>query len=255
MRALILIVIFTFTLQADPPKDSRKIVYTNIIGSSAIIAWGVLNWDYGKKSMHTSSEGWFSKNTKSGGADKMGHLYTTFALSNYLTNLYEKFGYEKKRSIKAGAISSFILNSVMEIGDSFSDYGFSYEDFIFNAIGSYAGYYLLTNPDVDRVLDIRLEYKPSKKITNGESIDILTDYNGMKFLMALKFNEIPKIKNSFLKYFEFHLGYYTRKKSKIIKTDPYVAIGVNLSYIISPISKKVSNFLNYYQVPYSYLEF
>ncbi len=254
MRILMITLVLVFSLSAKEPQES-KILYTNLIGSATIITWGVLNWDYGKRGMHSSSEGWFGKDTKSGGMDKLGHFYTTFALSHYFANLYLGFGYEKNKAIKQGAISSLILNSVMEVGDSFSSYGFSYEDFIVNALGSYVGYYLLMHPAVNDIIDIRLEYKPTKKIRSGDSIDVLTDYNGMKFLTAVKFNALENFQDTFLKYFEFHLGYYARKGSGKIDRYPYVAIGINFSYILAPVSKKAERFFHYYQMPYSYYSF
>ena len=253
MRILIIVLALVLTLQSDPPQDDKKILYTNLIGSTVIMTWGVLNWDYGKRSMHASNEGWFGKDTKTGGADKLGHFYATFAFSHYFANLYRGFGYDKHKAIKEGAISSFILNTVMEVGDSFSSYGFSYEDFVFNALGSYLGYYLLMHPDINNIIDVRLEYKPTDKIISGESIDILTDYNGMKFLTAVKFDGFEKLEDSFFKYFEFHVGYYTRKEGGEINRHPYVAIGINLSHLLSPVSKRASRVFNYYQMPYTYI--
>jgi hypothetical protein len=253
--SLFLAIIFTINLYSDQIDENKKILYTNLIGSATIITWGILNWDYGKRAMHTSSEGWFGENTKYGGADKLGHFYTTFALSHYFSYLYKSFGFDENKAIREGAISSLIFNTVMEVGDSFSDYGFSYEDCIMNLLGAYAGYYLLQHPHVHDIVDIRIEYKPTEKIRHGDSYDILTDYNGMKFLTAIKFNAIETFKDTFMKYFEFHVGYYTRKESGAVERTPYVAIGVNLSHLLQPVSKKASNFLHYYQIPYSYLPF
>ena len=108
--------------------------------------------------MHVSSEGWFGKDTKHGGLDKLGHFYMTYLFSHYFASLYSDFGYEKEKAISQGAYSSLILNSVMEVGDSFSSYGFSYEDFIINTSGAYFGYYLLMHSDVNDIIDIRSEH-------------------------------------------------------------------------------------------------
>jgi VanZ family protein len=255
MRILLITLIFVLSLRADPPIDDKKILYTNLIGSATILTWGVLNWDYGKRTMHASREGWFGKDTKYRGFDKLGHFYTTFALSNFFANLYQGFGYEENLAIKQGAISSFLFNTVMEVGDSFSDYGFAYEDFICNALGSYVGYYLLMHPEVNKIIDIRIEYKPSEKITSGDSYDILTDYNGMKLLTAIKFDGFRRFQDTFMKYFEFHIGYYTRRDRGIVDAYPYMAIGVNLSHLLKPVNRRVSRFFNYYQMPYSYVSY
>jgi VanZ family protein len=254
MKILMILLILTFSLQATPPKKD-KILYTNLIGSASILTWGILNWDYGKREMHTTSEGWFEKDTKYRGIDKLGHFYTTFALSNFFAKLYQGFGYEKSCAIKQGAISSFMLNTVMEVGDSFSSYGFSHEDFIVNALGSYVGYYLLTHPEVDKIVDIRIEYKPSKKITSGDSYDILTDYDGMKFLTVVKLDGFKKLEDSFLKYLEFGAGYYTRRENGKIEPYPYAMIGINFSKLLKPVSKRVSKVFEYYQMPFGYVEF
>lgn len=253
MRILIVVFSLLFVLRADPPCDDRKILYTNLIGSATIMTWGVVNWDYGKRSMHASSEGWFGKDTKHGGADKLGHFYMTYLLSHYFANLYSDFGYKKEKSIRQGAISAFILNSTMEVGDSFSSYGFSYEDFIINILGAYVGYYLLMHPEVNNIIDIRSEYKPTDKITSGESYDLFTDYNGMKYLAAIKLDGFERFQDTFMKYFEFHVGYYVRDDQDGIHRYPYAAIGVNLSHLLKPVNRKVSTFFNYYQMPYSYI--
>ena len=252
-RILIIVLSMVFVLRADSPLDDKKILYTNLIGSATILTWGVLNWDYGKRGMHTSTEGWFGRDTKYLGIDKLGHFYTTFALSHYFANLYEGFGYEKNRAIKQGAISSLLFNTVMEVGDSFSDYGFSYEDFTVNILGSYIGYYLLMHPEINKKVDIRIEYNPSDKITSGDSYDILTDYNGMKFLTAVKFDGFKQFQDTFMKYFEFHVGYYTREENHKLQRYPYAAIGINLSHLLKPVSRRASKFFNYYQMPYSYV--
>jgi len=255
MRVLIIVFFLLLSLRADPSIDDKKILYTNLIGSATIVTWGILTWDYGDRSMHAFSEGWFGKDTKHGGADKLGHFYTTFAFSHYFANLYRGFGYEKDKAVKQGALSSLILNTMMEVGDSFSEFGFSYEDFLINALGSYVGYYLLMHPEVNDIVDIRIEYKPTDRITSGDSYDIFTDYDGMKFLTAVKFDGFEQFQDNFMKYFEFHVGYYTRKKGAEIDRNPYVAIGVNLSHLLKPVSRRSSGFLNYYQMPYSYISY
>jgi hypothetical protein len=252
VKILITILVLVLTLKSAP-IDNKKILYTNLIGSATIVTWGIINWDYGKRKMHTSNEGWFGKDTKHGGADKLGHFYTTYLLSHYFSNLYYDFGYDKQTAIQQGVISSLVLNTIMEVGDSFSSYGFSYEDFVINILGSYVGYYLLQHPDVHKKLDLRLQYKPTKKITSGDSYDVLTDYNGMKSLIAVKFDGFDKFANTYMKYFEFHIGYYVRDINDKIKQYPYIAIGINLSHLLKPVNKKVSRFFNYYQLPYSYI--
>jgi len=123
-------------MEANFSKE-ETVLASNIIGLAAITTWGVLNWDYFKNEPQAKEEGWFSNNTKNGGLDKLGHFYLSYALSKSLAALYENMGYSSERGAFLGSVSSFGLTTWMEIGDSFSNYGFSYEDFIMNLIGSW----------------------------------------------------------------------------------------------------------------------
>ncbi len=249
----IIFFLFATLVKADEWYKQNKIFQTNLIGSAVIVGWGILNWDYGKRRPHTAKEGWFSADTKYAGVDKLGHFYATFLLTYYFTHRFISYNYKESDAIRYAALSSLFLNSVMEAGDSFSNYGFSYEDMLFNIAGSFVGYYLLKHPKVDDLIDIRIEYKSTEKIKRGESIDILIDYNGMKFLTAVKFEGLDTLKRTFLRYFEFQVGYYARKHDSINHRYPYVGIGFNFSSLFYPVSRKAAKILEFYQPPFGYL--
>lgn len=232
----------------------KKLLYTNIGGGLLITAWGVGQWDYGTQSPHSASEEWFGKDTKSGGADKLGHLHSAYIISHGFSYLYRSWGYPKKQAAYYGALSSFGLMGFMEVGDSFSDIGFSTEDIVMNAIGSFIGYHLYANPDLAKKFDLRIDYRPTFKET-----DFITDYERMKFLLAVKLDGFPVVKNRYLKYLEFHLGYYTRGYVGNLavnrERNVYAGVGINLSKVFSEHShKKTAAFFRYYQMPYSYIE-
>ena len=42
-----------------------------------IIIWGFSFWEYGEHDPRFESEGWFSEDTRDGGADKLAHFYVT----------------------------------------------------------------------------------------------------------------------------------------------------------------------------------
>ena len=186
-RFLLLLSVLAISFPADlwafdlDLTRKEKVMWSNAAGFAAVTAWGVANWDYFDRSPHATSEGWFSRTTKEGGADKLGHFYLSHTLSHILASTYKNWGYSGKESALYGALSSFGIMSWMEFGDSFSDYGFSHEDFIMNALGSLAGFYLYTHPDLSRKIDFRFEYVP-----RFDSVDFFTDYDNSKFLMAVK---------------------------------------------------------------------
>ncbi|GBE05200.1 MAG TPA: DUF2279 domain-containing protein [Nitrospirae bacterium] len=238
----------------------QKLITLNAAVATGTFLWGVAFWNYGKYSPHGKTELWFDEEAYRGGADKTGHFYATYAATHLLSYVYESWGYETAEAAKWGAISTFTLQGLMELGDAISKYGFSYEDMIMNTVGSTMGYLTYRYPKLANKIDFRLEYFPSEGLIKKEKIDFTTDYDGMKFLVAVKLDGFDFVKNKYLKYLELQLGYYTRGYKW--ETGPvsdrsrniYVAVGLNISKIANDLSfKKTSRFLNYYQIPYTYL--
>lgn len=259
--ALTLCIFFTGQVGAGPisntwsevPKE-RKLLYTNLGVAGFITVWGVTHWDYFQSSPTASSEGWFESDTEEGGADKLGHAYTSHVLANALAALYQNWGYEHDKAGLYGALSAFGLQTFMEFGDSFSRYGFSYEDFLANGLGSAFGYLYWRYPALSDKLDFRWEYKPDFK----ES-DVFTDYQHHKYLIALKLDGFERLERGPLRYVELQAGYYARNYDDITRGNEernlYVGVAINLSHIASEFGfKTVSTILNYYQVPYTYVD-
>ncbi|MBF8269228.1 MAG: hypothetical protein HW386_937, partial [Gammaproteobacteria bacterium] len=79
-----------------------------------------------------------------------------------------------------------------------------------------------------------------------------------KFVLALKLNGFKKFQDTPLKYLELQTGYYTRGYENAVLEDNervlYFGIGINISDMFKSRSyKKIGTFLNYYQIPYTYL--
>jgi hypothetical protein len=236
----------------------NRVIYTNIIGAGVIALWGTAFWDYFTIDPVVGDEGWFGEDTKSGGADKLGHLYSTYLWSLGFSSLYEYWGMSEDDAILYGPLTSWVFQGMMEIGDSFSEsQGFSYEDMVMNTIGAAFYYVREKYPSVKSKLDLRLEYIPDFE----SDVDIFTQYNSMKYLMALKFSGFESMEDTPMKYFELQLGYYTRgysehdayaSKERVI----YAGIGINSSEVLKAMGwEKTSKILNYYQLPYTYVPF
>lgn len=240
-------------------KNRRKVTYTNIALASSVVWYGFTNWEWGKHRFHSDNEAWLGADTKFGGADKFGHLYTGYLITRVGSSLYKSWGIPADEAVRSALISSLIFTSVMEIGDGFSSaYGFSYEDFASNTLGQFAGYYLETHPEIDKKIDIRLEYNV---FADGATLDPTSDYNNMKYLIALKASGFKLFKkDSPLRYLELHLGYYTRGFNQSNNNSPptrhpYIGIGINLSELFSRANyKKSAKFFEYIQIPGTYAE-
>ncbi len=238
-------------MEANFSKEETVLI-SNMTGLTAITTWGILNWDYFKNKPVKKNEGWFSDDTKDGGLDKLGHFYFSYTLSNALAAVYENTGYSARQGALIGALSSFGMTTWMEIGDSFSSYGFSYEDFIMNLMGSMTGYFFYSHPGIAEKIDIRLEYWPDFNKT-----DFTTDYENQKFLLALKLDGFEFAQKNYFKYLELHLGYYTKgfPDKKYRERNIYIGVGINISRLFKQASMpKISKAFNYIQLPYTYIK-
>jgi hypothetical protein len=69
--------------------------------------------------------------------DKTGHIYGAYFASHYAVGLYKWAGMPRRKAIWIGGTTGTVLLSSIEILDGFSkEWGFSWWDFGFNAIGS-----------------------------------------------------------------------------------------------------------------------
>lgn len=231
----------------------RRVVLTTAAGIGAVTVWGVYQWDYFSTTPQYSSEGWFGKNTGSGGADKLGHLYSCYVASHGFAYLYERWSFEREEAALYGSLSSLALFGFVEFGDSFSGkYGFSGEDMVANLVGCAAGYLLYAHPDLASKIDLRWEYGLSPNKT-----DFATDYENSKYLMVLKLNGFEFAQRNLLKHIELHAGYYTRDFSEGAdsgKRYAYAGIGFNLTDLLFRNGyEKTATLLRYVQPPYTSL--
>ena len=227
----------------------------NAGAATFIIGYGIGFWDYFQTSPKAGDEGWFGSDTKHRGADKLGHFWTTYTLGHAFAYAYRWWDYDAETANILGALSSLGFQTLMEVGDSFSeDNGFSYEDAIMNFAGAGAAYVLGKYPELARKIDFRLEYRPDS--FDDISGDILTDYESQRYLMALKLDGFDVFQNSYLSYLELHVGYEMSGSNPNIpgqpdgrRADYYFGAGFNVSKLVQDfVDVKV---FDYFQLPYT----
>jgi len=226
---------------AEELSAERKVFWINTAAMGTIVTWGLINWDYGQQRPAARSEEWFGHATKSGGADKFGHLYTGYLISHLFSTAYRAWDYPDQDASRMGALSSLGVTTLMEVGDSFSPFGFSVEDLLMNSLGAGLGLAFDRHPELQRKVDLRLEYHPS--LSGDFEPDLVTDYEHLKYLLAL----------------ELHFGYYTRGYNNDSPNLPdqrqrtlYVGIGLNVGHLLQPLWE--TRLFNYLQLPYTYLD-
>jgi uncharacterized protein YfiM (DUF2279 family) len=248
----------------DSPLNLRRIRNFNLVAGGGILLWGLLQWDYGSTVFRFRSEGWFEKDTKYGGADKLGHAWASYGMASVYSEVFKRWGLSDTTASRYGALSSFLQTSLIEIGDATSlGHGFSVEDFIMNTAGIALAYVRQSSERVRNSVDFRLEWIPSPALRRGEDLDLTTDYSGHKYILAFKPGGMLESDDFFLNALEIHMGYYTRgyksaderyfnEKNRYL----YAGIGLNVTYLLERYTgTRAYGIFDYIQVPFTYLPY
>lgn len=232
-------------------SKENKVMVTNVGLISLIAVFGLAQWDYGTSNrIYFKDERWFQQDTKYGGADKFGHYWSTYAYADALGALYRNWGYDADEAAKLSALSSWVVQGIMEVFDGSSAvHGFSYEDMVMNTLGAVTSYIMQKNPELDGLIDLRIMYE-----TNTPMLGLFDDYTNMTYLAVLKLDGIKGISNEFLKLLEIHLGYYSRGYDVEYKNEKtrsaYVGLSMNFTKLFREKGYgKTATFLEYMQIP------
>lgn len=237
--------------QPDGLTRGEKVFWLNAAELGVLTAWGIYAWQYGEREPHVRWEAAFGEQTKHGGSDKVCHAFTGYLVGRTFADVYADWGYERGEAALMGAGSSLLFTTMVEVGDSFSDYGLAPEDLAANVTGAAVGYLFARYPRIGEFIDWRLEYWPENSRLPA---DPLTDYSHMKHHVVLKLSGFKGIEANPLSFGEVHAGYYTRGfqgRHKTRERHYFLGIGVNLAKFLEP--RWTSNIFNYYQIPATYI--
>ncbi|OQW92311.1 MAG: hypothetical protein BWK79_14920 [Beggiatoa sp. IS2] len=218
---------------------------------------------------HVNNEGWFGPKTPNGGADKLGHAYSSYVSTRLMTNGFRWAGYDHKAAAKLAGITTGTVMFGVEVLDGFTvEYGFSKEDLIMNLSGVGIGTLLELQPQLDDLFDIRFHYWRSDDAKKLDEYDPISDYSGQTYLLITKATGIPQLRDyKFLRYLEFAIGYGSRGYQPTPgKYEPqfpkernlYYGISLNLAQLLndtvfkgesSRTQKVTENVLEYLQMP------
>jgi hypothetical protein len=247
----------------DEWPRKKKVIALNLTAVGAITAVGIVQWDYGSSAITFHNEGWFDCDTKYGGADKLGHAFGAYALTDIYSSVYKKWGYSDQEAIWNGVLSSWLQTTLVEFGDGFSNsHGFSWEDEVMNTFGVGIAYLRHRYPPLKEMFDFRMEWFPSPAFRHGDQTDPFTDYSGQKYLIALKPDGFLKTDNSLIKAMEIHFGYYSRgygEDNRYFNGEnryTYIGVGLNVTYILEQLTgHRAGGIFDYIQVPFTYIPF
>jgi hypothetical protein len=116
-------------------KKTRLVTAGVLIGAPIV---GYFAWwrTSSRSSFEFANERWFQRDTYAGGADKASHIFLGYISTLTLQNIYRSLD-KTPAQARGLALSVMLLTgALIEIGDGFSQYGFSWEDIAANAIGA-----------------------------------------------------------------------------------------------------------------------
>jgi len=246
------------TLEPEKEKElltrGQKMLLYNVGGLAVVAGYGLWKWDYGANSFEFTDEGWFGKNTENGGADKFGHFWSSYALSHLNAYIYRQWGYTDREANLYGVLTNLGFQTFMEIADGFSpSQKFCYQDMAMNLLGAGVAYVWGNYPSLARKVDFRIEYKP---YFDSRDTEFSTKYDRQTFLMAVKADGFDFIKNPYLQYLEFHLGYNASGFKDYEPGGPdnrqrtlLVGLGFNVNKLVQKIWD--TRVFDYIQIPYT----
>lgn len=120
-----------------PPRPKK--VWIGLVTVATVLGSAYNSFSDGKSQrFHFTNEEWFGRNTYAGGGDKASHLVSYNVVARLLTEVYSDLGVSTDKSRLLGSAVSTLAGLVTEIGDGTTRYGFSYEDFVTDALGAAA---------------------------------------------------------------------------------------------------------------------
>lgn len=270
--SLIFILIFMTNCFAEdtvksPNKSESNLKYLPLGVPVVFGLYGAIFWDWGKvHAFRWRDEGWFQKDTYSGGADKLSHAYFHFLFSRMSYSFYASRGLTHEESLKQSFLLSTSIGLMIEVGDSFSHYGFSFNDLISNMAGIGFAHLLNSNNYLDELIGFQFWFLNDNAETKKRQnfYNQISDYNNQKYLLNLRFAALPVL-GEFkpTRYINLDLGYYTRGYQVPEATNrriPYIGASINFSQLLkdffpnSDYAYYTSSVLKYYQAPYTGVE-
>jgi hypothetical protein len=163
--------------------------------------WAYFAWYNGKPrnpGWEWNGDGAFGINTYAGGSDKLGHFYSTHVITRATTSLLRAGGWRRLQAslIASGLAATYF--TMIEVKDAYY-YEFSTGDLIADLAGAGLGVLLVNRPELDRLIDFRVDYWPTDEYIDGfkdGDVNFVEDYSGQTYMLALHLSGIPKLTDS-----------------------------------------------------------
>jgi hypothetical protein len=247
-----------FSQNQEPAVNPDSISYNRIAIVSAATAGFVTavhiqsynSWWKGERSdFQIHDEGAYAI-----GADKLGHLYFSYASSDILGRSLCWTGISEKQAFLYGASVSLAFELYVEIEDGFTkNLGFSPGDAISDATGAFLPYFRYVYPSLN-YFDYKISLFPSVMYRNGIYRTIIDDYESIYYWISFDRNLFPQILNSVIpKFFTVAAGYSVKQITVSGKGFPEIFLSLDYDFEKLPgegsFLRSIKHVLNYIHFP------
>ena len=218
-------------------------------------------WTHDTTSFHFKDEGWFGRDTKNLGIDKLTHAFNAYLFAEFLGARIGRTTGNREAAALPAALLSMGLMFYGELWDGHkSDSGFSMQDLTFNTLGATFSILRHTVPGLEDKLDFRLLMMPNSSIYTFKG---KRHYEQQRFLLSLELAGFDQFKDSPLRFVELQAGYRGKNFSNaeraagvIPKRDIFFGVALNIKELFfknsrSKLGRAVGSGLNYFQLPYT----
>jgi len=212
--------------QEQPARHDHHIAAAVTLGGmyAAFSGWMYLAWyrHHNSTGFKWGGDGWLGDRTYAGGADKLGHAWSTMMLARLGTEMLDQWGgYDRDTSNLVSCALSEALFIGVEVRDGYF-YEFSFSDAAGDTLGAVMAYAMTRWPRVDELFDFRVEYWPSEmylRKVDGKSPcpiggcsrwNIAEDYSGQTYLLAVHLGEAWPRLGRWSRYIDVAGGFGTR---------------------------------------------
>lgn len=235
--------------------NSMKVAIVCRIAAAFIIAGHIQNYDawwkgYDKVPFHFGD----ADGRKVLHADKLGHNYFSFVMSDVVSHSFIWSGVERKKSFFYGGSLALLFQFYVEVEDgTHPELGFSVGDAVADVTGSY---FPLIQNEYPFLKNFTFKYSiiDAGNVKRGVNRTLIDDYESQYFWLSAK---VPQMifdsKNFFVKFFNLAIGYSVkgihfnqRKVSEIFLALDYDFEAIPLE---GSFANSVKHVLNYFHFP------
>ncbi len=262
--------------QTEDAATSKRWISAAITAGvyTGVATWSYFAWYKGQPDLpfKFGGDGYFGRNTYAGGADKVGHAWSTYTLGRATSGILRYGGWNRNGASVVGNSLALLWFTSVELKDGFH-FTFSPGDQIGNVLGAGLGMVMDVFPVVDEMFDFRMQYLPSrqfrKNVAGGGGLDVANDYTGQQAFVAFHLSSVPQLKDTWLRFVDVGVGFRTRNYKPDVTQRPrqelYLGIALNseqlsdalLAHRKSKLARKTNRVLNsiteFMPIPYTTL--